>query len=154
MNIVSISTENSDLGLKPLGNRLYELTNPINVRIEFDNKLVYLYSFTTEFITNFRSGSPIIDTFTDQIGDSLSALAYLIHDSNYTPCHYLFDKHPLPKDQADRLLYSMLVYGGMNRIKAKIIYESVNLFGHDAYYNDDELTDKNKLSFAFYRKVI
>lgn len=154
MKLISVSTDLADLGLKPIGDRYYSLTHDINVRIEFDNGLVYLYSINKEFITNFRSGAPIIDCFVDQIGSTLTALAYLIHDANYTPCHYLFDRHPLPKEDSDKLLRSMLRYAGMSNFKSKIVYDSVKLFGKKAYSEDDELTEKNKTSFAFYRKVV
>ena len=154
MNLISVYTDATDLGLVPLGDRLYKLTYDLNVRIEFDNGLVYLYSFNREFVTNFRSGAPVIDCFVDQIGSSLTALAYLVHDANYTPCHYLFDRHPLPKEDADKLLRAMLRYAGMSGFKSQVVYDAVKLFGKSAYEDDDELTEKNKYKFAFYRKVI
>ena len=154
MELISVATLNNDLGLKPMGDRYYSLTNDIDVKLEFTGGLVYLYHFNKDFVTNFRSGAPIIDVFTDQIGDTLQALAYLIHDANYTPCHYLFDRHPLSKKESDKLLYQMLVYSGLNKLQAKIIYEAVNIFGKSAYYEDDDLTATNKYDFCFYRKVI
>lgn len=39
MKLISVSTDLADLGLKPIGDRYYSLTNDINVRIEFDNGL-------------------------------------------------------------------------------------------------------------------
>jgi hypothetical protein len=154
MELISVATLNNDLGLKPMGDRYYSLTNDIDVKLEFTGGLTYIYHFNKNFITNFRSGAPIIDVFTDQIGDTLQALAYLIHDANYTPCHYLFNEHPLSKKESDKLLYQMLVYSGFNKVKANIIYKAVNIFGKSAYYDDDKLTAKNKLAFSFYRKVI
>ena len=154
MELISIATLNNDLGLKPMGDRYYSLTNDIDVKLEFTGGLTYIYHFNKNFVTNFRSGAPIVDCFTDQIGDTLQALAYLIHDANYTPCHYLFNEHPLSKKDSDKLLYQMLVYSGFSKIKAKIIYEAVKLFGKSAYYEDDNLTATNKYDFCFYRKVI
>src|SRR5574344_3016237 len=105
MELISVATLNNDLGLKPMGDRYYSLTNDIDVKLEFTGGLTYIYHFNKNFITNFRSGAPIIDVFTEQIGSTLSALAYLIHDANYTPCHYLFNEHPLSKKESDKLLY-------------------------------------------------
>lgn len=153
MELISVATLNNDLGLKPMGDRYYSLTNDIEIKIECKDK-VFLYHISHDFITNFRSGAPIVDCFTDQIGDTLQALAYLIHDANYTPCHYLFNEHPLSKKESDNLLYQMLVYSGFSKIKAKIIYEAVKLFGKSAYCKDDDLTATNKYDFCFYRKVI
>ena len=154
MELISVATLNNDLGLKPMGDRYYSLTNDIDVKLEFTGGLTYIYHFNKNFVTNFRSGAPIVDCFTDQIGDTLQALAYLIHDANYTPCHYLFNEHPLSKIDSDELLYQMIVYSGFNKVKAKIIYEAVNIFGKSAYYEDDDLTATNKYDFCFYRKVI
>jgi hypothetical protein len=154
MELISVATLNNDLGLKPMGDRYYSLTNDIDVKLEFTGGLTYIYHFNKNFVTNFRSGAPIVDCFTDQIGDTLQALAYLIHDANYTPCHYLFNEHPLSKKESDKLLYQMLVYSGFSKIKAKIIYEAVKLFGKSAYYEDDDLTATNKYDFCFYKKVI
>ena len=153
MELISVATVNNDLGLKPMGDRYYSLTNDIEIKIECKDK-VFLYHISHDFITNFRSGAPIVDCFTDQIGDTLQALAYLIHDANYTPCSMLNLNHPLTKIDSDKLLYQMLVYSGFSKIKAKIIYEAVKLFGKSAYYDDDKLTAKNKLAFSFYKKVI
>lgn len=154
MELISVATLNNDLGLKPMGDRYYSLTNDIEIRLEFTGGLTYIYHFNKDFVTNFRSGAPIVDCFTDQIGDTLQALAYLIHDANYTPCSMLSLNHPLKKIDSDNLLYQMLVYSGFSKIKAKIIYEAVKLFGKSAYYDDDKLTAKNKLAFSFYKKVI
>jgi hypothetical protein len=154
MELISVATLNNDLGLKPMGDRYYSLTNDIDVKLEFTGGLTYIYHFNKNFVTNFRSGAPIVDCFTDQIGDTLQALAYLIHDANYTPCHYLFNEHPLSKKESDKLLYQMLVYSGFSKIKANIIYEAVKLFGKSAYCKDDDLTATNKYDFCFYRKVI
>ena len=153
MELISVATVNNDLGLKPMGDRYYSLTNDIEIKIECKDK-VFLYHISHDFITNFRSGAPIVDCFTDQIGDTLQALAYLIHDANYTPCSMLNLNHPLTKIDSDKLLYQMLVYSGFSKIKANIIYEAVKLFGKSAYYDDDKLTAKNKLAFSFYKKVI
>jgi hypothetical protein len=154
MELISVATLNNDLGLKPMGDRYYSLTNDIDVKLEFTGGLTYIYHFNKNFVTNFRSGAPIVDCFTDQIGDTLQALAYLIHDANYTPCSMLNLNHPLTKIDSDKLLYQMLVYSGLNKLKAKIIYEAVKLFGKSAYYDDDKLTAKNKLAFSFYKKFI
>lgn len=154
MKLISVSTDAEDLGLVPLGDRLYKLTRDINVRTEFDTGLVYLYTFNKEFITNFRSGAPVIDCFVDQIGSQLTALSWLLHDAAYTPCHYLFDRHPLPKEDADKLLRAMLRYAGMSGFKSAVVYDAVKLFGKSAYEDDDDLTEKNKYKFAFYRKVV
>lgn len=153
MELISVATVNNDLGLKPMGDRYYSLTNDIEIKIECKDK-VFLYHISHDFITNFRSGAPIIDVFTEQIGSTLAALAYLIHDANYTPCSMLNLNHPLSKIDSDKLLYQMLVYSGFSKIKAKIIYEAVKLFGKSAYYEDDDLTATNKYDFCFYRKVI
>lgn len=141
------------LKLYGLGDRYYSLAQ--ETKIEITCKLannsirILKYDFKPNFITNFRSGGILVDGFVDQLGTELEQICWLIHDSNYTICSFLKDKHPLTKNEADNLLYNMLLFAGLNKFKDKVIFESVQLFGKSAYYKSDNLTDSNKKLFTF-----
>lgn len=85
----------------------------------------------------------------DQIGDEKKALCYLVHDAIYTPCAALGMEHPLSRKKGDELLRAALVWAGMSRFKAALVYYSVRAFGHSAYWDDDELTAENSRLFTF-----
>lgn len=91
-----------------------------------------LYKLRAGYATDFRSGSSLINPVIPQVGDPAIALAWAIHDVNYHGY--------LSRARADKLLYDMLVAGGMCKAKAWIVYTSVRAFGGGHYNNleDDQ----------------
>ena len=138
----------TDIRLRALGNRYYEIAEPLSVVINTD-KDILVYHFDAGFVTNFRSGGAIVDSFIDQIGDEAHQICWLIHDSNYTPCDMLNMAHPLSKSDSDKLLRAMLRKAGESSFKVDMVYYSVKIFGKSAYYDDDSLTEKNSKLFKF-----
>lgn len=143
-----------------LGNRYYAIAKPVDItitlRLKSKRAAVLKYHFDTGFKTNFRSGGVCVDCFVDQLGTELEQIDWLTHDANYTPCarvtsmnNVVMTKHPLSKNDADELLYIMLVFAGLSTWKAKVVWTSVHLFGKSAYNDDDNLTETNKKLFTF-----
>lgn len=152
-NNTKIAKDDHILKLYGLGNRYYCLAQKtkieITIKLSVGSLRILTYNFEPNFITNFRSGGILVDGFIDQLGTELEQICWLIHDSNYTICSFLNDKHPLTKNDADNLLYNMLLFAGLNKFKDKIIFESVQLFAYSAYYKSDDLTNTNKKLFSF-----
>lgn len=150
--------------LTALGNRFYKLTNPHSTNFVFkDLKLDKIYiiraNYLAGFITNFRSGGPLVDFFIDQIGNQRMQELYLFHDAAYTP-NSLMDgepKHLLSKSKADEILRAGIIFAldknpkrwkWANRVKARIVKLAVTLFGGSAYRDNDAVTDKNSALFT------
>lgn len=137
------------LCITPMGDRYYKLCNNYEVIVSTTDG-EFRYNFIDGFETNFRSGGLFVDSFIDQIGDSLNVqLSWLVHDANYTPCSSLNMEHPVSRKLADELLRAMLRYSGMSSFKASCVYNSVRLFGGSAYSEDDALTKSNSKLFSF-----
>ena len=147
-----------------LGNRFYKLTKPHSTNFVFkDLKLDKIYiiraNYLAGFITNFRSGGPLVDFFIDQIGNQNMQELYLFHDAAYTP-NALVDgepKHLVSKSKADEILRAGIVFAldrnpkrwkWASRVKARIVKLAVTLFGGSAYRDNDAVTDKNSALFT------
>lgn len=150
--------------LTPLGNRFYKLTKPHSVNfvvkdLDLDKIYIIRAKYLAGFITNFRSGSPLVDFFIDQIGNQDMQELYLFHDAAYTP-NSLLDgepEHLVSKSKADEILRAGIVlsldrnpkrWKWANRVKARTVKLAVTLFGGSAYWDDDSLTDKNSTLFT------
>lgn len=153
-----------------LGNRFYKLTKPHSVTLvvkDLDTDKIYEISakYLAGFITNFRSGSPLVDFFIDQIGNQDMQELYLFHDAAYTP-NSLLDgepEHLVSKSKADEILRAGIVFAldknrkrwkWANRAKARTVKLAVTLFGGSAYWDDDSLTDKNSTLFTITHKLL
>lgn len=148
VKIVSDAGAPSVICVLPQGNRYYRLYNDIEISVVTDEG-TFKFFFKAMFMTNFRSGGVLIDKIIDQIGDLLQQVAYLCHDAAYTPCASLGMEHPLSRKLADGLLRAILVYAGVGKFKAWLVYSSVRLFGGPAYNDDDDLTESNSRLFTF-----
>ena len=149
MRVRDITTDVFTLAVTPIGNRLYKLARDTKVQVYTDEG-VFRFNFCKGFVTNFRSGGVAVDCFVDQVGDEKKALAYLVHDAIYTPCAALGGEHPVSRKKGDEILRAALRWAGMSAFKASMVYRSVRLFGHSAYWEDDELTDENSRLFHFH----
>lgn len=150
--------------LTALGNRFYKLTKPHSVNfvvkdLKLDKIYIYRAKYLAGFVTNFRSGSPLVDFFIDQIGNQDMQELYLFHDAAYTP-NSLVDgepKHLVSKSKADEILRAGIVFAldrnpkrwkWANRAKARVVKLAVTLFGGSAYRDNDAVTDKNSYLFT------
>lgn len=132
----------------PTGGRLYRILTMNKVEVMTDEGK-FTYIIYPNFVTNYRSGGPLVDIFIDQMGSIWSQLAYLVHDLNYTPCLASRMEHPLSRKASDGLLKAMLIFGKMGFVRARIVYRTVRLFGGLAYKEDDSLTELNSQLFRF-----
>ena len=96
MKVNSITIDGFALAVTPMGNRLYRIARDTSVSVKTDEGNFDFY-FKRGFVTNFRSGGPIVDRFVDQVGDEKKAICYLVHDAIYTPCASLNGHHPLSR---------------------------------------------------------
>ena len=148
MRVISLETDSIALAVTPIGNRLYKVAQDTKVSVRTDEG-VFCFRFKRGFTTNFRSGGVAVDCFIDQVGDEKKALCYLVHDAIYTPCAALGMEHPLSRMKGDELLRAGLIYAGMSKFKAGLVYRSVRMFGRSAYWDDDALTTDNAKKFLF-----
>ena len=148
MNIFSVTMDKPCLAVTPIGNRFYRLAQDTEITVE-TKRYFFVFGFQKGFVTNFRSGGPLVDGFIDQIGDEKKAQIYLLHDATYTPCDDCSGEHPMRRRRADRLLRDGLGWANMSKFKRNLVYNSVRLFGYNAYKKDDEWTDNNRTLFTF-----
>jgi len=109
------------------GKNMYKLTSEVQCDIYIAPKLAYNYLIAPGYKTNFRSGPnfKLANYFISQIGTPLMATSWLIHDVNYAGC--------LDKEKGDKLLYYMLLYSGLSKFKAQIVFFLVTKFGGAHY---------------------
>lgn len=149
MKVFDVISDPPRLAVTPLGNRLYEQVTDIEkITVVTDCGRLVFVSYKG-FVTNFRSGGPLVDPFIDQVGDEQKSKLYKVHDLIYTPSASLGMEHPLSRKFGDELLRAGLLWAGMSRMKAELVYRSVRLFGGPAYDEDDALTASNSKLFTF-----
>lgn len=148
MKVLSVTLNRPHLSVTPVGNRYYRVAGDVDAYVQTDVGR-FTFGFKEGFISNFRSGGPFVDRFIDQVGDEKKSLIYLIHDCLYTPCKYLNGEHPLSRKMSDEFLRDGLVWAGMPKWEASLVYDMVRLFGRSAYEDDDHLTQENSGLFTF-----
>lgn len=113
--------------LTPVGRDRFQFVKPMPVYIKFINEQTAdKYLIPIGFETDFGSVPWIAQPLIPKNGDWDISVAYFIHDWNYT-----IHKHS--RKYSDELLYVMLIYAGMNKFKAKTVWQAVNLFGKSAW---------------------
>lgn len=136
--------------VNPLGNRYYSTASDVLTISIVTDQGTFTCKLKRGFITNFRSGGRGVDGFIDQIGDTqIQQALWVFHDACYTRCYSCNGNHPISKELADELLYQGLLFAGVPKWKAGIVYYSVKWFGGSAYNDDDELTKTNSVLFTF-----
>jgi hypothetical protein len=146
--VINNGIPNPNILIFGLGNRLYRLAEDLIIYV-YTNEGVLIFKFRKGFVTNFRSGGMLVDGIIDQLGNVWMQAAYLCHDAAYTPCFALDMEHPISREFADEVLKGMLLFAGMGKFKASLVYNSVRVFGSGAYEEDDELTEANSKLFTF-----
>ena len=149
MEIVHIKMDAIALAVTPIGDRYSRLFHDTCIDVVTKDEGVFKFKFKSGFITNFRSGGVFVDFFIDQIGDEKKSLWYLIHDAIYTPCAALGMEHPMSRKKGDELLRAGLIHDGMSKFYASVVYKSVRIFGHTAYWKDDKYTQSNSKLLGF-----
>lgn len=136
------------------GDRYFRLEKELTILVTTDSAVVE-YKVMPGFVTDFRSGGPIVDLFIKQFGTNLMQAAYICHDIAYTP---MFTKdgcrsHQIEKNYADALLEQMLVYAHVKRWKARVVRWVLRFFGKKAYMNDNAFSVENskRYSVNFFR---
>lgn len=147
MIVKHIGAPKDGLKLKALGDRYFQLLEDTKISVCTDEG-VFEYKIGAGFVTNFRSGAPLVDWFIDQLGNNLHQVCWLVHDANYTPCINKCYEHAVSRKTADDLLHAMLLFADEKRWKANLIWSAVRLFGESAYKDDDAFTFDN------YRRLI
>ena len=148
MTKFSVTMDKDHLTIIPVGRRYYELAQDTVLTLDTD-KGSFEFKFQKGFVTNFRSGGPLVDGFIDQIGTEKTAQIYLLHDAAYTPCDNYGGKYPFPREDADIMLRDGLGWANMSKFKRNMAYRSVRLFGQKAYDDDDNYTNTNRTLFTF-----
>ena len=119
---------------KPIGDRLYELYEPISAQINTDEGRIAI-SVQAGFKFDGRSGGKVIDLFGfPNLGSQNETKAWLMHDLLYHDICF-------SRKEADDLLRFMLrKYCGWGAVKTGFVYRSVRAFGYWAFgepnYND------------------
>ena len=148
MKVYDIQLDRPNLAVVPQGDRYYELAQDTNMMVYTDIGL-WMFGIKAGFVTNFRSGGPLVDMFVDQIGDQQKSLIYLGHDLCYTPCDYCNGEHPVSRRLGDEFLRDGLAWAGMGKCKRNMVYYAVRACGNGAYEEDDRLTESNRKLFTF-----
>lgn len=148
MKVYAITTDTLALPVVAMGNRLYRIARDTKVEVLTDVGN-FVFRFKAGYVFVMRTEGVAVDLFVDQLDDEKKALCYLVHDAIYTPCAMLGMEHPVSRIRGDQLLRAALLYSRMHEFKACVVYNSVRLFGHNAYWRDDALTSANSKLFSF-----
>jgi hypothetical protein len=93
------------------GNNLWEIRDDLIVQVNMPAQKGYRFTIKKGFITNFRSGTDLLNPFVPRIGENNKSITYAVHDAMYS---WVQDgkilKHLMPKEQADDLLKAMLEF--------------------------------------------
>ena len=138
----------SPLAVIPIGDRLYKSATDNRIEVVTDEG-TFRFDFRKYFTSNYRSGGAFVDQFIDQVVNEKVGPIWWFHDLCYTPCAALDGEHPVSRKLADELLRAALVWAGMPRWKANVVYYAVRAFGGSAFDEDDALTSYNSKLFNF-----
>ena len=131
------------------GDRYFRLEKELSIVVTTDNSVAE-YKVMPGFVTDFRSGGPVVDLFIKQFGSDLMQAAYICHDIAYTP---MFTKdghrsHQIEKNYADALLEQMLVFAHIKKWKARVVRWALRLFGKKAYMVDNDYSVENSKLYS------
>ena len=98
------------LSVSPTGNNLWSVDLDLNVWVNMPVGKGYKFTIKEGFITNFRSGSDLINPIFPRTGNEARSLCYVVHDACYTWLGEKADYHCMEKKDADALLKAMLTF--------------------------------------------
>lgn len=149
MELRNIEILNPPILMTIAGDRYFRLEKELTILVTTDSAVVE-YKVMPGFVTDFRSGGPIVDLFIKQFGSNLMQAAYICHDIAYTP---MFTEdgcrsHQIKKDFADALLEQMLVYAHEKKWKARVVKWALRFFGKKAYMKDNAFSVENSKRYS------
>lgn len=137
------------ISLTPLGNRRFRLNKTLEFAMFIDNTYRLKAYMHKGYVTDFRSGGPLVDKFIDQFGETPEIqCCYLMHDLLYTK--NILKQHYKSRVWADELLRAALICAGLPKWKANTVWTAVRMFGGEAYSDDDEYSVANATRFTLY----
>lgn len=114
--------------IAPIAERWYNIPHGFRFELITDvgRKVI---SVDAGFCFDGRSGGPLVDTLgiAPNLGTQDEIKAWLLHDINYYDCT------GLNFDESNDLLYSMLRKCGYSWLRAKAVYNAVQLFGRGSF---------------------
>lgn len=132
--------------LTPVGNRHFRMDKALDFTVYTTDQQIDAHIWKG-FVTDFRSGGPFVDKFIDQFGETPKIqVSYLLHDLCYTK--WLNKRHFKSRDWADDILRACLIYAGMSKVKANLVWGAVRVFGKSAYTDDDQYSLANATKFS------
>ena len=149
MKLENIEIENPPILVTIAGDRYFRMEKKLVIKV-FTDTQIYEYTILPGFVTDFRSGGPIVDIFIQQFGTNLMQAAYICHDIAYTPMYTENGErsHQIPKPFADALLEQMLIFANVKKWKAKLIFIALKLFGKKSYMIDNDYSVDNSRKYS------
>ena len=149
MILQNVEIKNSPILVTIAGDRYFRLEKELSIVVTTDNSVAE-YKVMPGFVTDFRSGGPVVDLFIKQFGSDLMQAAYICHDIAYTP---MFTEdghrsHQIDKNYADALLEQMLIFARVKRWKARVIRFALWLFGRKSYMVDNAFSVENSKLYS------
>jgi hypothetical protein len=93
-----------------IGNNLWQLVCDVVITVNLPAGKGWSFVIRKGFVTNFRSGSDLLNPIIPRMGNQLRTLCYVLHDALYTWVGAKSDTHYMTKQQADDMLVSMLTW--------------------------------------------
>lgn len=149
MRLKSVEIQNPPILVTIAGDRYFRLEKELVILVTTDSATIE-YRVKPGFVTDFRSGGPVVDLFIKQFGTNLMQAAYICHDIAYTP---MFTEngcrsHQIEKGFADALLEQMLVYAHVKKWKARVVKYALRFFGKKAYMKDNAFSVENSKRYS------
>mgnify|MGYP000882288804 CR=1 FL=1 len=116
-----------DVIIKPIGDRLYEIYEPISVQINTNNGRM-VYNLDENFKFDGRSGGAIVDLVgIPNLGKQPEVKAWLLHDLLYHDVGFS------RKEADDLLLFCLRFYANYSWLKRTLAYSNVRALGYWAF---------------------
>lgn len=122
-------------------NSLWAMVQDVYCELQINNNEFLNYTLKKGFTTNYRSGPRWLDKLAPKFGNAKTKMCWMVHDANY--------EGYLSQEEADKLLYYMLLEAGLEAIRCEIVYVGLRIFG-SFKYNDK----KDNPKVIFEHKVI
>jgi hypothetical protein len=123
--------------LKIIKEDLFELTENLDIRINFEDKSYWQFTISKGWRTNFRSGPDCINWFIPKFSDNKSLnlqFGYICHDFLYSTMNYNGQPyHYVSKEDADDMLCQIMKLDGISSFKVYLVRKSLDWFAQDAY---------------------
>jgi len=133
MILIKIVTSSDQPQVVPYDKKHWKLTADYTIEMVTDEG-TYKFVLTAGWITDFRSGSSLIDVWVPKRGNREYTASVLVHDACYSGW--------VSKKVADELLRQGMILSGISKWKANLAYKAVDVFGSSAY-NDLDVKQKS-----------